>query len=62
MGVLITDCITSGAKLAGNQHRLLYGTREVAIVSMSRKAIGRVRITRDSSDGPSCSSEEVTER
>jgi hypothetical protein len=62
MDVLITDCITSGVKLTGNQHGLLYGTREVAIVSMSRKAIGRVRITRDSSDGLSCSSDEVVER
>jgi hypothetical protein len=62
MGDLISDCITSGVKLARHQYRLLYGTREVAIVSMSRKAIDRVRITRDSSDGLSCSSDEVTER
>jgi len=32
---LIADGITSGVKLAGLQHRLLYGTREVAIVWMS---------------------------
>ena len=43
---LIADCITSGVKLAGPQHRLLYGTREVAIVLMSEwKTIGHVRIT-----------------
>jgi len=34
MGDLISDCITSGVKLARHQYRLLYGTREVAIVSM----------------------------
>jgi hypothetical protein len=32
MDDLITDCITSGVKLAGLHHRLLYGTREVVIV------------------------------
>lgn len=62
MDDLIADCITSGVKLSGLQQRLLYGTREIAIVSMSGKAIGRVRITRDSSDGLSCSSDEATER
>ena len=62
MGDLINDCITSGVKLAGLQHVLLYGTREVAIVMMSSKAIVRVRITRDSGDGLSCSSEEFFER
>lgn len=62
MDVLITDCIISGVKLAGNQHGLLYGTREVAIVSVSARAIDRVGITRDSSDGLSCSSDEVVER
>jgi hypothetical protein len=35
MDVLITDCITSGVKLAGHQHGLLYGTREVAIIRVS---------------------------
>lgn len=59
---LITGGIPSGVKRTRLQHRLLYGTREVAIVSMSRKAIDRVGITRDSSDGLSCSSDEVTER
>jgi hypothetical protein len=39
MGDLISDCITSGVKLAGLQHRLLYGTREVAIDMMSCKTI-----------------------
>ena len=59
---LIADCITSGVKLAGLQHGLLYGTREVAIVMMSSKAIVRVGIARDSGDGLSCSSVEVAER
>ena len=62
MGVLISDCITSGVKLTRLQHRLLYGTREVAIVMMSSKAIVRVRITRNSGDGLSCNSVEVAER
>lgn len=62
MGDLISDCITSGVKLTRHQYRLLYGTREVAIVMMSCKTIGRVRITRDSGDGLSCSSDEITER
>lgn len=62
MDDLITDGITSGVKLTGDQYRLLYGTREVAIAQMSWKTIGRVRITRDSGDGLSCSSDEVTER
>jgi hypothetical protein len=62
MGALISDCITSGVKLTGIQHGLLYGTREVAIGMMSCKTIVRVRITRDSGDGLSCSSDEVTER
>jgi len=43
MGALISDCITSGVKLAGVSsrqkrglhHGLLYGTREVAIVRVS---------------------------
>lgn len=39
MGDLISDCIASGVKLTGLQHRLLYGTREVAIVLMSKKTI-----------------------
>jgi hypothetical protein len=39
MDDLITDCITSGVKLAGLQHWLLYGTREVAIDVMSCKTI-----------------------
>jgi hypothetical protein len=62
MGVLITDCITSGVKLAGHQHGLLYGTREIAIAAMSYPAIAGVRMTSDSGDGLSCSSDEVVER
>jgi hypothetical protein len=62
MDALITDCITSGVKLAGLQHGLLYGTREVAIVAMSVTAIAGLRMKPDSGDGLSCSSEEVSER
>jgi hypothetical protein len=62
MDDVITDGIASGVKLARHQYRLLYGTREVAIVRMSWKTIGRVRITWDSGDGLSCSSDEVVER
>jgi hypothetical protein len=62
MDDLITDCITSGVKLAGLQHGLLYGTREVAIVVMSSDTIADVRMTSDSGDGLSCSSDEVFER
>ena len=45
MDDLITDCITSGVKLAGLEHGLLRGTREVAIVRMSTNTIEHVRIT-----------------
>jgi hypothetical protein len=40
----------------------LYGTRENAIEAMSRKTIKDVRMTSDSGDGLSCSSDEVVER
>jgi len=59
---LIAVGIPSGVKRTGFQHRLLYGTREVAIVWMSVITIDRGRIPRDSSDGLSSSSEEVAER
>ena len=62
MDDLITDCITSGVKLAGHQHGLLYGTREVAIGVMSSKTITDVRMTSGSGGGLSRSSEEVVER
>lgn len=62
MGVLISDCITSGVKPAGLQHGLLYGTREIAIGAMSYKDNCGVRMTSDSGDGLSHSSEEVFER
>ena len=62
MGDLISDCITSGVKLAGLQHGLLYGTREVAIAVMSFITITGVRMTPDSGDGLSRSSDEVVER
>jgi hypothetical protein len=62
MGVLISDCITSGVKLTGLQHGLLYGTREVAIAGMSFITITGARMAPDSGDGLSRSSEEVVER
>jgi hypothetical protein len=62
MGVLISDCTTSGVKLTRPQHGLLYGTREIAIVEMSCKTIKDVRMTSDSGDGLSRSSDEVVER
>lgn len=62
MGGLITDCITSGVKLTRLQHGLLYGTREIAIEEMSFKTIEDVRMTSDSGDGLSCSSDEVAKR
>ncbi len=62
MGVLISDCITSGVKLAGLQHGLLFGTREVAIAGMSFITIPGIRMTPDSGGGLSRSSVEVVER
>lgn len=62
MGDLITDCITSGVKLARHQYGLLYGTREIAIGAMSCETIKDVGMTSDSGDGLSCSSEESLER
>lgn len=62
MDDLTTDCATSGVKLAGLQHGLLYGTREIAIEEMSCKAIEDVRMASDSGGGLSCISEEVFER
>jgi hypothetical protein len=62
MGDLITDYTTSGVKLTGLQHGLLYGTREIAIAAMSYSTIAGVRMTPDSGDGLSCSSDEVVER
>ena len=62
MEVLITDCITSGVKLAGLQQGLLYGTREIAIAAMSYETIAGVRMTSGSGDGLSCSSDEAFER
>jgi hypothetical protein len=46
----------------GLQYRLLYETREVAIAAMSYGIMAGVRMTPDSGDGLSCSSEEVSER
>ena len=62
MGVLISDCITSGVKLAGLQHGLLYGTREIAITAMSYLTIAGIRMIPDSGDGLSRSSYEVVEK
>lgn len=62
MDDLITDYTTSGVKLTGLQHGLLYGTREVAIVAMSYLTIADLRMRSDSGDGLSCSSVEVFER
>lgn len=62
MGVLITDCITSGVKLAGHQHGLLYGTREIAIGAMSISTIAGIRMMPDSGGGLSRSSDEVVEQ
>ena len=62
MDDLITDCITSGVKLAGLQYGLLYGTREVAIAAMRYSTIAGLRMKPDSGDGLSCSSDEIVER
>jgi hypothetical protein len=62
MDDLITDCITSGVNLTRLQQGVLYGTREVAIAEMSISAIKDVRMTSDSGDGLSYSSDEVFER
>jgi hypothetical protein len=62
MGVLITDCTASGVKRTRLQHGLLYGTREIAIAAMSYTTIAGVRMTPDSGDGLSCSSDEGAER
>jgi len=62
MDVLITDCITSGVKLARLQHGLLYGTREIAIAAMSIRTIADQRMRSDSGDGLSSSSGEFVER
>ncbi|RAV98114.1 hypothetical protein DQQ10_25615 [Pseudochryseolinea flava] len=59
---LITDCITSGVKRTRLQQRLLYGTREIAIAAISYKNNCDVRMTSDSGDGLSCSSDEAVER
>ena len=56
---LITGYITFGVKLAGRQYRLLYGTREVAIVLLTEQGSRRTRIVRDSGGGLSRSSDEA---
>ena len=60
--------MASGIKLAGRQYRVLYGTREVAIVLLTAKRgtepveVGsrRTRIVRDSGGGLSRSSDETS--
>ena len=56
---LITGYTTSGVKLAGRQHRLLYGTREVAIGLLTEQGIRRGGMPRDSGGGLSRSSDEA---
>ena len=56
---LITGYITFGEKLAGRQYRLLYGTREVAIVLLTEQGSRRTRIVQDSGGGLSRSSDEA---
>jgi hypothetical protein len=56
MGDLITDCITSGVKVAGRLHGLLYGTREVVIAAVGVQSIAVQRMRSDNGDGLSCSS------
>jgi hypothetical protein len=48
--------------MAGRQHGLLCGTREVVIAEMSCKAIEGLRMRPDSGDGLGCSSIEGSER
>ena len=62
MDALTTDCISSGVKLAGLQHRVLYGTREVVIAVMSVMTMTDRRMRSDNGDGLSCSSDEIAER
>ena len=59
-GDLITGYTTFGVKLTGRQYRLLYGTREVAIVLLTEEGSRRTRIVRNSGGGLSRSSEEVS--
>jgi hypothetical protein len=50
--------MASGVKLAGRQYRLLYVTREVAIVLQTIKGCRRGGMSRDRGGGLSCSSDE----
>jgi len=59
-GVLITGYITFGVKMTGRQYRLLYGTREVAIVLLTEEGSRRTGIVRDSGGGLSRSSDETS--
>ena len=52
--------MASGIKLAGRQYRVLYGTREVAIVLLTAKGSRRTRIVRDSGGGLSRSNDETS--
>jgi|JI61114DRNA_FD_contig_21_4634555_length_689_multi_11_in_0_out_0_2 hypothetical protein len=63
MGDLISDCITSGVKLAIHQQQaFVWNKRSRYRYDEFEKTIVGVRITSDSGDGLSCSSEEVAER
>jgi hypothetical protein len=61
-GNLITVYTTSGIKLAGRQYRVLYGTREVAIVLLTAKGSRRILIVLDSGGGLSRSSDTASGR
>ena len=59
-GNLITVYTASGIKLTGRQYRVLYGTREVAIVLLTEMGSRRTWIVRDSGGRLSRSSDEVS--
>ena len=58
---LITGYMASGVNLTGMFLRLLYGTREVAIVLLTGKGSRRVGMARDSGGGLTRSSYEAGE-
>ena len=52
--------MASGIKLTGRQYRVLYGTREVAIVLLTEKRRRRAGIARDSGGRLTRSSDETS--
>jgi hypothetical protein len=44
MGVLITDYTAFGVKVAGIYYRVLYGTREIDTVPLTKRGNGHTRI------------------